>query len=902
MKRTVVLAALLLCGAVNAKPVNPTTAYGVAITWMQAMGMKNTEALTDITDQTPFTEFYIFAAPDSGFILISGDDCSLPVLGYSVNNRFETKDIPQHVLSFLSGYEEAIRWCKEHPSSIADTVARQWRLLKDGRMPKAPLDSCVMPLMTTQWDQGTYYNAHCPQDTSGENCYVGCTALAMGQIMHYWNYPATGYGNHSYYHSLGVQSADFGATSYDWGHMPYRLTGLSSPEEVEAVATMLYHAGIAINVNYGIDGSSAYSGNIPSALSQYFKYRPDCFIIYKKYFSNSEFCAILRSELDQNRPVYVAGNSHAFVCDGYTTHNLFHFKMGWAGTTADGFYTADCICVNGSDRYPSFYVSDVYAGIRPNYEWDTAGHSTVTAMCTDGSATVTGSGNYAFGDSVSLQVFNVPEGYTFDGWNDNCYENPRKFTVTGGTYQYTARLSPLAGDTLSYGTKIACRAEAVRFHNYDRWGIRLPGSLFDAEDTLTAVQIYIGTAGTYTLDVCLDNVNNVLYTDTLLYSGNNWVGEQWYTIPLTVPVVIDSTHDLFIAFRCSDATYPTYIVGYCGNQDGSLLGDDLSDHHSNYSWKIRAILGTHDTSGNAGSEPFVNCDTPFVAPYYVGTDYYSFQDNAACWTTLDADGDGYDWGAYNTDFSSRSWIHDTVLTPDNWLFSPAITLPDNLSYVLRWKMNVNTNYPAEHYGVYISTTGTDTADFTLIRDYTPTADDNGALFYLPLDDWKGQTIHIAFRHYNATNQDRLIIGFICILSIDNTVDVYSSNSDLGTVAGSGAYSHGSNVTVVAIPFEGNTFEGWNNGVTDNPYTFTLTNDTVLLALFSANEGINRAETDIIKVYLRDGHIIVDGAENEEVQLFDVTGRPLTSDHYPLPSGVYLIKIGDRPAQKVVLAE
>ena len=66
------------------------------------------------------------------------------------------------------------------------------------------------------------------------------------------------------------------------------------------------------------------------------------------------------------------------------------------------------------------------------------------------------------------------------------------------------------------------------------------------------------------------------------------------------------------------------------------------------------------------------------------------------------------------------------------------------------------------------------------------------------------------------------------------------------------------------------------------------------------EGIGDIQTSDIHIRVRDGHVIVEGAEGETVQVFDAVGRGLRNE--ALPAGVYLVKVGDRPARKVVVLQ
>ena len=67
-----------------------------------------------------------------------------------------------------------------------------------------------------------------------------------------------------------------------------------------------------------------------------------------------------------------------------------------------------------------------------------------------------------------------------------------------------------------------------------------------------------------------------------------------------------------------------------------------------------------------------------------------------------------------------------------------------------------------------------------------------------------------------------------------------------------------------------------------------------------NLGIGDPDVESINIYTLGGRIVVEGAEGETVRIFDITGRSVRNNS--LPAGVYLVKIGDRPARKVVVIE
>lgn len=101
-------------------------------------------------------------------------------------------------------------------------------------------------------------------------------------------YPTTGQGSYTYTHSTyGEQSVNFGETTYDWDNMPNAISGNSSQTSIDAVATLIYHCGVAVNMNYGTDGSGASSTLVPAALIDYFRYAPSASYVSRDAFDDA---------------------------------------------------------------------------------------------------------------------------------------------------------------------------------------------------------------------------------------------------------------------------------------------------------------------------------------------------------------------------------------------------------------------------------------------------------------------------------------------------------------------------------------------------------------------------------------------------------------------------------------
>ena len=118
--------------------------------------------------------------------------------------------------------------------------------------------------------------------------------------------------------------------------------------------------------------------------------------------------------------------------------------------------------------------------------------------------------------------------------------------------------------------------------------------------------------------------------------------------------------------------------------------------------------------------------------------------------------------------------------------------------------------------------------------------------------------------------------------------------------------------VQANAYHGYHFDHWSDGNTDNPRYIVVLQDTHLVAYFASDngedEGIDETLEESVKLYKRNGQIVVEGAEGNPVYLYDVMGRLLATRRetaqevlLDVPaSGAYLVKIGDAPARRIVV--
>lgn len=339
---TLLFATLSTTFTQTAQKVDETTAHKTAQAFVNTKALKGQNLSLVSSDG-----IYIYNVGSQGFVIISGNTVLPPVLGWSDQGNFpDMENAPENFRSWIGRYDEMIDFATSNGIAPEASIQQQWDNALQGIFVTKNTRT-VDPLVSTHWNQDCYYNEYCPDAPGygwggwgGGPCghaYAGCVATAMGQVMKYWNHPAHGFGSHSYNHSeYGTQSADFGATTYQWSQMPDELW-----YENDAVATLLYHCGVSVNMNYGPDGSGAYSPDVETALRTYFGY---CGAKYlnKSSYQEEAWIAMLKAELDLSHPIYYSGShessGHAFVCDGYDNDNLMHFNFGWSGN-GDGYYS-----------------------------------------------------------------------------------------------------------------------------------------------------------------------------------------------------------------------------------------------------------------------------------------------------------------------------------------------------------------------------------------------------------------------------------------------------------------------------------------------------------------------------------------------------------------------------------
>ncbi len=337
---------------INAKPVSLATATQVGQQFLINKKVSNphVELIKTYAHGNNVTLYIFKANNDKSFVIVAGDDAVKPILGYSLTNSFlGNQKLSPEVDYWLNNYSNQINFCTENKLEANRDVADMWSALieanDNGNLAKPTNE--VAQMMTTTWNQQPYYNKQCPTGTP-----TGCVATAMAQIMKYWETPAMGTGSHSYEENdYGTLSANFGNTTYRWNKMPDDLNSSSSTIQINAIATLMFHCGVAAEMDYSPEASGAqvidFGWNYPSAqqaLKNYFGYDASIQGLMRENYTNVAWHSLLIDEINASRPILYVGygdvGGHAFVFDGYDDDERFHVNWGWGGMS-DGFFEVD---------------------------------------------------------------------------------------------------------------------------------------------------------------------------------------------------------------------------------------------------------------------------------------------------------------------------------------------------------------------------------------------------------------------------------------------------------------------------------------------------------------------------------------------------------------------------------
>ena len=475
--------------------------------------------------------YYVFnAGNDGGYVIVSGDDRTEPVLGYVEQGTFDPDNIPENMRSWLQLYADQIKFI------VDNDIDPNSPLLKKRNKVRGTKHS-VPELLTTRWNQGHPYNLTCPHyytdKDNDEHEYpaTGCTATAMAQVMYFYRYPEKTKAiipAHSNTYTLkngSTKTVTVRAvprnTPIDWENMrdTYNCNDSHVHDRADtAVANLMLYCGQSVHMGWGPSSGANFSAE---AYHKYFGYDNSCYVGERYDYSIDDWFDMLYNEIEQGYPVlfsgFSSGGGHAFVLDGFDGDNLFHLNWGWGGGSNGWFLvgilnpgdTSGIGASSSSDGYsmsqralfnlrlPDNNSADTYLFIK-----DVSVSSTSIKATFENRTGATGSFNTAIvkqDDDGALSV--VGNQLTISGMNNNDAQT-KTFSINGKLPEGTYKLSPASKPVRStvWRPKYNLRNHYIE-------------AMVDGEGNVTLTPIDI-------------NNGNSISIDTIVFPGTRIVGQE----------------------------------------------------------------------------------------------------------------------------------------------------------------------------------------------------------------------------------------------------------------------------------------------------------------------------------------------------------------------------------------
>ena len=353
---SLLIAYVLVCSSSFAAERSFETCHQIA---REAIG---TTTVTLLPQGDVSSLYYVFVGSDGGYAIVSSDDRTPALLGYSKNDVLKSvKDLPLPMQFLLQQYSNSVDDLKDGEKILTLKDEASSSMLKASRITGFKIE----PLLgNIKYDQYQPYNNNCPV-YNDIHCVTGCVPTAVAQVMRYYKYPnATIAAIPSYItgrYGLFVEGYQEN-TDINWEDMldNYKKEP-SSTKQADAVSQFMAMVGTALNADYGIgdndidNGTPAYTYKVETVLPMYFGYDADLIrYVLRSDYTLTEWNEILLNELLDGRPIIMGGeptkkgaDGHTFVCDGIDESGLYHINWGWGGM-CDGYF--DITILNPTGR------------------------------------------------------------------------------------------------------------------------------------------------------------------------------------------------------------------------------------------------------------------------------------------------------------------------------------------------------------------------------------------------------------------------------------------------------------------------------------------------------------------------------------------------------------------------
>ena len=318
-KLLLMMVGVLACTVLCAQKVTEQEALTKAQQFMQGKQLvtkSSPRRIKSVAQAPQNRSYYVFnVEQNEGFVIVSGDERTPDILGYSERGNLDPATAPCNVRWLLSYYEAAIGSLTEYNTTAIN---------------RASDHTAISPMLATTWGQGNPYYNQCPT-IDGQPCATGCVATAMAQVMNFHQWPKGETSEIPAYttttNSIYLPKLD--ATTFPWDNMTE-----------DDIARLMSYCGQAVGMDYDPTESGAYDVRIPGALVAKFGYDNGTRIVYRNGYNSERWNQLMYDELAAGRPVIYGGQSnsggHSFILHGYED-GRFYINWGWDGMY-DGYF------------------------------------------------------------------------------------------------------------------------------------------------------------------------------------------------------------------------------------------------------------------------------------------------------------------------------------------------------------------------------------------------------------------------------------------------------------------------------------------------------------------------------------------------------------------------------------
>ena len=296
-----------------------------------------TDANIRLVEKDGLPAYYVVEYTAGGWAIVSAHSSSSPIIGYNTTGEFAAPAPVSELLDFNAKLITA------RAVEIGDIEHIGWKRVKQRRaVAETNNTPDIAPLITINLNQTYPFNTYCPL-INGENALVGCVAVGMTQAMMVQGYPQRPSGSYSYTcENTGKHSINYDAQpAYDWN----AINNCETTGNYDEVARLLYHAGVSVDMQYGLTSSGTQTDYVAEALIRNFGYDKKIVYTTARHPDNTKWLELIINELAHGRVVVYGGTGeeggHCWNIDGWKqSTQMVHCNWGWSGY-GNGYFSLD---------------------------------------------------------------------------------------------------------------------------------------------------------------------------------------------------------------------------------------------------------------------------------------------------------------------------------------------------------------------------------------------------------------------------------------------------------------------------------------------------------------------------------------------------------------------------------